>query len=178
MNFYLCLLFEPALQLGQRQVGLLFQPLAGQGLFGGANFGLATRLVGGPSHAPGSRIGRRYLLGPPKTDAELRGQLVERAIALFVGRQKLATIILPVGFSHTFVVAENSPSAVYAIMQNALTIETLRRPDYQIHSRIVEVPYLASEERTLPLPRTRRDFAAAKVNSCAFAVSSNEQSDP
>ena len=120
MNFYLCLLFEPALQLGQRQVGLLFQPLAGQGLFGGANFGLATRLVGGPSHAPGSRIGRRYLLGPPKTDAELRGQLVERAIALFVGRQKLATIILPVGFSHTFVVAENSPSAVYAIMQNAL----------------------------------------------------------
>jgi len=97
MNLHLCLLFEPGLQLGQRQAGLLLRPPAEQSLFGGADLGFAPRLGGGTSHAPGSRIGRRDLFGPPQADAKLRRQLIERTVALFVGRQKIATIILPLG---------------------------------------------------------------------------------
>jgi hypothetical protein len=44
--------------------------------------------------------------------------------------------------------------------------------------RDFRVPYLASEERSLTRPRERRDFAALKEMSWAFAASSNEHSDP
>ena len=91
---HLRLLAEPDLQLGQRQVGLLFQPLAKQSLFGGADFGLASWPVSRPSHAPGARIGRRYFFGPPQTDAKIGRQILQRAVSLFVGRKEIAAIIL------------------------------------------------------------------------------------
>jgi hypothetical protein len=61
---------------------------------------------------------------------------------------------------------------------HTLTIETVRRTDGGTQLRDLEIPYLASEERSLTRPRRRRDFAAAKEISCAFAASSNEHSDP
>ena len=128
MNFHPGLLFQPELQLSQRQVGLLLQPLAEQGLFGGADLGLAPGLEYGPSHAPGTRIGRRDLFGPPQTDAELRRQLFKRAVTLFVGRQKIATILPLVGFSHTRCVAEESPTQVYIIMHIALNFKRHQYP--------------------------------------------------
>jgi len=58
------------------------------------------------------------------------------------------------------------------------TFEMVRRADGRIQLRELEIPYLASEERSLTRPRTRRDFAAHTEISCAFAASSNEHSDP
>jgi hypothetical protein len=56
--------------------------------------------------------------------------------------------------------------------------EVARLTAGQVHLRNSEIPYFASEDRSLARPRARRDLTALSEMSNAFADSSNEYSDP